>query len=114
MNYVRILFWQYKSKANKEGKAPIYLRITVNGIKVELSTGFFIKLSEWDTAKQQAKGVSNSSQLVNNYITSTKAKLLHIQYSLTIAGSPIISAEIIKQKLLGTSPENKSLLQLFD
>ncbi len=94
-------------------KAPIYLRITVNGKKVEIATGHWIKLNEWDTKKQQAKGVSQESGLINNYITSTKSKILQAQNSFTIAGSPNVTAELVKERLLGASPEKKSLLQLF-
>lgn len=113
MNDVKVLFWLYKSKSNKEGKAPIYLRLTVKSKKVEIATGYWIKQEDWNTEKQQSKGVSESSVLINNYIVSTKSKLLQIQNSFTIAGSPNISAEIVKERLLGVEPETKSLLQLF-
>ena len=113
MNHVKILFWLYRSKINRDMKAPIYLRITVNGKKVEIATGNFIKPADWDTKKQQAKGVSQESISINTYITSTKSKILQIQNSFTIAGSHAISAELVKERLLGTSPEKKSLLQLF-
>ncbi|HEX7847655.1 MAG TPA: site-specific integrase, partial [Chitinophagaceae bacterium] len=114
MNHVKILFWLYRSKVNKDGVAPIYLRITVNGKKVEVSTGHLIKLNDWDTKKQKAKGVSQLSKLINDHITSTKSKILQIQNSFTVAGSPVISAELVKERLSGVSPEKKSLLQLFD
>lgn len=110
MNDVKVLFWLYQSKSNKDGKAPIYLRLTVNGKKVETASGHWIKPDDWNTKKQQAKGVSESSVLINNYITSTKSKILQIQNGFTIAGSPLIAAEMVKERLLGTTPEKKSLL----
>src|SRR5215471_3943113 len=113
MKTIKILFWLYRSKMNREMKAPIYLRITVNGKKVETATGYFIKPADWDTKKQKAKGVSQESILINTYIKSTESKILQIQSSFTIAGSPIISAELVKERLLGASSEKKSLLQLF-
>lgn len=114
METIKILFWLHRSKINKDAKAPIYLRITVDGKKVEIATGHWIKPNDWDSKKHQAKGTSPNSVLINSYITSTKAKFLQIQNSFTIADSPIISADLVKEKLLGTSPEKKSLLQLFD
>lgn len=98
---------------NKEMKAPVYLRLTVNGKRVEIASGHWIKPDDWNTEKQQAKGVSEISRAINDYIISTKSKILQIKNSFTIAGSPIISAELVKERLLGTSPEKKSLLQLF-
>ena len=114
MSKIRILFWLNRSKMNRELKAPIYLRITVKGKKVEIATGHWIKQNEWDTLKHQAKGNSESSSLINNYLISTKAKILQTQNSFTVAGSPNINAEYVKEKLLGVSPEKKTLLQLFD
>lgn len=99
---------------NRELKAPIYLRITVKGKRVEIATGHWIKPNEWDTLKHQAKGTSESSSLINNYLITTKAKILQTQNSFTVAGSPSITAEYVKEKLLGISPEKKTLLQLYD
>lgn len=99
---------------NKEMKAPVYLRITVNSKRVEIATGYWIRPDDWNTEKQQAKGVSEISRAINDYIVSTKAKILQIQNSFTVVGSPNITAELVKKKLLGVSPETKSLLQLFD
>lgn len=114
MSKIRVLFWLYKSKMNRDMKAPIYLRLTVNGKKVQVSTRHFIKLADWDKDKQKVKGVSQESNLINTYITSTKAKILQIENSFTLAGSPQASAEYVKERLLGILPETKSLLQLFD
>lgn len=57
METIKTLFWLYRSKINKEMKAPVYLRIIVNGKKVEVSTGYWIKPDHWNTERQQAKGV---------------------------------------------------------
>ena len=115
MNPIKILFWLYKSKANKEGKAPLYLRLTVNGKKKsENATGYFIKPAEWDSQKHQVKGSSNASQLINSYIATTKAQILQIQNSFLLAGNTSFTVEHVKEKLLGTSAEKKSLLTLFD
>lgn len=113
MNDVKVLFWLYKSKSNKDGKAPIYLRLTVNGKKVENAIGHWIKTEDWNTDKQLVRGVSESSRIINEDILSTKSKILQIQNSFTVAGSPSISAELVKQRLLGVTPEKKSLLQLY-
>ena len=34
-----ILFWLFKAKASKDGKAPIYARITLDGVNEEISLG---------------------------------------------------------------------------
>jgi hypothetical protein len=42
------LFWLYKSKRNKQGEAPIYLRVTYNKERKNLSTAYNINPSRWD------------------------------------------------------------------
>jgi hypothetical protein len=32
-----ILFWLFKAKATKDGKAPIYVRVTIDGLEDEIS-----------------------------------------------------------------------------
>lgn len=95
-------------------KAPIYLRITVNGKKVAMATGHWIKLDEWDKKRHQVKGISTNSSFINNSLHATKTKILQIQNKFTVADSPNITAELVKKMLLGVSPEKKTLLQLFD
>ncbi|HEX7845683.1 MAG TPA: site-specific integrase [Chitinophagaceae bacterium] len=115
MSTIRILFWLNRSKVNRKlNKAPIYLRITVKGKKKESATGHWINPNEWDTLKHRAKGNSESSSLINNYLIATKAKFLQTQNNLTVAGSPNITAEYVMERLLGVNPEKKTLLQLFD
>lgn len=73
---IKTLFWLYKSKKNANGEAPLYLRITINGKKVEMAIGYCIKTIEWDASKKQAKGKSENSSLINGYIVETTSKVL--------------------------------------
>lgn len=40
-----ILFYAKSSKAAKNGLLPIYQRITINGVRIELSTNRFVEKS---------------------------------------------------------------------
>jgi Arm DNA-binding domain len=44
-----ILFWLNRSKVNSKGLAPIWVRITINGMRVECSTGKTILPEHWGT-----------------------------------------------------------------
>lgn len=44
------------SKINKEGLAPVYLRVTINGIRSEISTKVYVDPAKWDDRKSQIKG----------------------------------------------------------
>ncbi|HET9429638.1 MAG TPA: Arm DNA-binding domain-containing protein [Chitinophagaceae bacterium] len=110
MSTIRILFWLNRSKMNRKwNKAPIYLRIIVKGKRKESATGHWINPNEWDTLKHRAKANSESSSIINNYLIATKAKILQTQNSFTVGGSPNITAEYVKERLLGVSPEKETI-----
>jgi hypothetical protein len=46
-------FYLHKAKETL-GKAPIYLRITVNRQKAEMTTGVVLLAKDWDSAKQRS------------------------------------------------------------
>ena len=58
-------FWLWKSKKNAAGKAPIYLRITFNGSRSEISSGQFVAAKQWDNKRGQIKGSGEEAQVIN-------------------------------------------------
>ncbi len=68
MNNLNILFYVKKTKKNRAGEAPIYLRITVNGQRTEMSVGRGVRPCDWDSRFQRIKGKSEKNRLINNYI----------------------------------------------
>ncbi|MCP9750535.1 site-specific integrase [Ferruginibacter sp. HRS2-29] len=114
MGNIKTLFWLYKSKMNKKGEAPLYLRITSNGKKVEIASGYYLNDAEWDAQRKQAKGKSENSKLVNNYIAITTTKILQIQNEFSLSNNSSLTANVIKQRLLGVPTQKKNLLEVFE
>ena len=54
-----ILFFVKRTKARKNGKLPIYARITVNGQRAEFVTQKEVFEHEWNNTKGCVKGHSN-------------------------------------------------------
>ena len=76
---IRILFWLYRSKVNPKGQAPIYLRLTQAGAKVQLSTGYFIEPAKWEVQKEGLKGNTEESNHVNEGLDGLRARIFEIQ-----------------------------------
>lgn len=70
-----ILFFIKKTKLLKNGKAPIYLRVTVNGKRSEIAIKRCITLNLWNTLKSKAKGNSKEAQIINNYLNSIRGQI---------------------------------------
>jgi len=107
-----VLYYIKRTKLLKNGEAPVYVRITVNGDRVELSLKRSIKSNLWNEHKGRAKGNSKHSSVLNEYLESYKTWIYTIQKEILDKGIPVTAKEIQKH-LLGRNEENKGILQLF-
>ena len=52
----------------KDGKAPVYARITVNKSRCEISLKKIISSNDWNQARGLAKPKTNDLKLLNSYL----------------------------------------------
>jgi len=112
-NSFSLLFYIKKSKADSAGRANIYLRITVNGKRAELSIRRKILIENWSTETNMARGNSPESQEINRYITTIKNRLYTIEQRL-ISNEKLVSATTLRDIYLGKDSNNKMLLEIFE
>jgi site-specific recombinase XerD len=108
-----ILFYVKRAKEDKKGLIPIYLRITVNGERSELSANRKIELTKWDSNSKRAKGRSEEAKALNNHLDQLESNLKHCYNSLNDQGSEI-SAEILHDMITGKYQKRYSLLTIFE
>ncbi|MEX1001588.1 MAG: site-specific integrase [Crocinitomicaceae bacterium] len=106
-----ILFWIYKSKA-RNGKAPIYCRITVNSRRSQFSLKRSIEIDKWNSKAGVVKGNSEISRTLNAYLDLVKGEL-HRHYNKLLAAGGHISSDAIKNSYLGISNQGKTLFETF-
>src|SRR5690606_17546468 len=56
----------------KNGKAPIYVRITVNGTRIELSLKKKVKISDWNINRGMAKNKNAELKMLNGVLEQTR------------------------------------------
>lgn len=109
-----ILFWVNKSRANRHNELPIYARITIDGKRTEISLQRSTPEALWDQHAQKLKGKGELQKTVNAFLDLTKANLLKV-YNQLLAEDRFITANLIKQKLLGKGdPMRKTICDAFD
>ena len=59
----------------KDGKAPIYARISVNQKRTEIALKRWISLTDWNGAKGLAKPKTDELKLVNNYLEQVRGQI---------------------------------------
>jgi hypothetical protein len=63
-NKIAILFYTKSSRALNNGLLPIYLRITVDGVRIEVSTSKYVEKSRWSVEAGKIKGNSEEARTV--------------------------------------------------
>ena len=69
MNHnLNLLFFLRGNQTRTEGLSTIYLRITINGERAELSTKRKVDSFDSDAKRQRAKGRSENARILNDYL----------------------------------------------
>jgi site-specific recombinase XerD len=112
---VSILFYLKRTKNHSEGSPiPIYVRITVDNLRSEVSTGRDLNPDmKWNSAAGRAEKTTPDAKLLNAYLDSIQVKLHEAHRQLLDAGE-LITAEAIKNKYSGKGEKPRSLTQIFE
>ena len=107
-----ILFYPRGNDIDKNGNAPIYLRITVNGKRSELSIKRKVLLSRWNSEAGKVRGTTTDVRELNKYMDTIKVKIYKIQETL-YENQELVTADIIKNVYLGKGIHHNMLLEIF-
>lgn len=66
-------FYLKNGKENVIGQSPVYLRITLNGQRTEISTNQSILSDNWNKRTERAKGNREEVRIFNGYLDSIYA-----------------------------------------
>ena len=100
------------SKQRRNGTAPIYFRITVNGKRTEISANRFVLISRWNKEKGCLRGTKDDSLVINRYIDKSKARLYECEQELIDKGKQV-TANNVKNLFKGIGDRNKTLLETY-
>jgi site-specific recombinase XerD len=97
----------------KEGFAPLVVRLTVDGVRTEISLKHRVPIAKWSSSKEQVSGTDSETKSLNNYIAEVRTEL-HNCYRKMQIDKKLITAVAIKQTFLGDDPDQKSLMHVID
>ncbi len=106
-----IIFFTRKSRS-VTNKLSIYVRITVNGKRSEISLKRSILFKDWDTSKNRGRGNSYKVRILNTYLDQVFSQLLDCHKQLLDEGK-IVTANAIKRRYLGEDDTHKTLKELI-
>ncbi len=106
-----VIFFTRKSK-NATQKLTLYVRITVNSQRAEISIKRSILPERWDPIRKRGKGTSQNIRILNNYLDYVYSQLLNCHKEL-LEEFKFISAHTIKARYLGEDEQHKTLKELI-
>ncbi|MET3609418.1 site-specific recombinase XerD [Mucilaginibacter rubeus] len=108
-----LLFYVKRSKTNAEGLAPVYLRITVDGVRIEVSSKRYVNPDKWNTNGQKLAGNSEDVKSINAYLKTLEHQVYDVHRDM-IEQKLLITAPNLKDRLLsGKSSPEKMLVPIF-
>jgi site-specific recombinase XerD len=107
-----ILFYGKTSKTTAGGLLPIYLRVTISGQRIEISTQRYVEAKKWSKELGKMKGTNEEARSFNSYLDILKAKVYDHQRDLIHAGIEV-TAETMKDKLLNKPRKIRTIIPIF-
>ena len=111
-NTFSIIFFVKKHRIS-HGEAPIYVRITVDGKRLDLSIKRRVDLDRWDETRGLAKGNRQETKILNAYLEQVRNQLYDCQQQLE-RERKLITAESIKGRYLGQDERGKTLKEIIE
>ncbi len=110
---ISTLFYIKRTKANNLGQVPIYLRVTVDGDRFEMSSTKFVEPNKWSNDSNKVKGNSEEARLINSYLENLKIKIF-VAEKVLIASDVIINLISLKNEILGIREKKRMLIPIFE
>ncbi|MGV8879365.1 MAG: site-specific integrase [Sphingobacteriaceae bacterium] len=107
-----LLFYIRKQKNYKGGEMPIYMRITVNGKRADMSAGRNCDPAKWNSHSGRAIGTKEEIKTLNNYLDSLQTKLRNA-HQVLIDANQQVTTESLQSQFTGKNHQGRYLMKLF-
>ena len=107
-----LLFFVRKPKNYQSGDMPVYLRITVDGQRSELSLSRKFNAERWDAVRGRATGSKANAKTLNAFLDNVQLKIYELQNTMSKADEDITS-ETLKNRFIGKVEKTRTLLFVF-
>jgi site-specific recombinase XerD len=107
-----VLYFINRTKLNKDGKATISARITLNNQKTEFTTGRIVDPESWMQEAGRVDGTSKEAKEINSYLGLIKSNLLLKKRELEEQGYEL-TAHTLKNAYLGLDAGSMTILGIF-
>jgi len=109
----KILFVVKQSRVDKKGNTPVFLRVTVNGLRCEISINLKIKTENWNAVAGRSIGDGREDQEINFRLDTIRMRIMQIYREMEFDKIEITAKKIIDQYLGRNEKQAIMLLDVF-
>lgn len=106
-------FYLKNGKENVKGQSPVYMRITLNGQRTEISTNQSIQSEDWNKRTERAKGNREETRVINNYIDTLLNRVKKCFTDLLNA-EEYFDVNDLKDSINGKGNIHKTLFEVYE
>lgn len=106
---------QFITRVNKikDGLAPVYARVTVDGHRVEISLKRYVRPQEWNSKKGMLRGSRDEIKSLNHYLEEVRSRLITCYQEMQMQ-KQLITAVGLKNIFLGNDQKEETLGKLIN
>lgn len=109
---ITLHFYAKSTKSNTDGKLPIYVRLTINGERMEFSSKKFIDKTKWSPEQAKMKGHTEEARSINSYLDMMRSKVLSAEMDL-IHKDEDVSLQNVESIIRGIYKNHRTLIPIF-
>lgn len=109
---ITLHFYAKNTKSNADGKLPIYVRLTINGERMEFSSKKFIDKAKWSPELAKMKGHTEEARSINSYLDMMRSKVLSAEMDL-IHKDEDVSLHNVESIIRGIYKNHRTLIPVF-
>ena len=111
-NTFRILFYIKRNALLRDGRAPIMMRVTVNGERIQISANSSIEPERWDRVRGCVRGRRSDARRINMNLETMRMRVMNCYDRLARSFEPL-SAARIKELYAGGGSLCRMFLDFF-
>jgi site-specific recombinase XerD len=108
-----VLFFIRRTRLNKLGQAPVEMRITINGARIDHALKRSIPPDLWNPEKGCALTRSRECRELNTYLDTVKLRILQLQREMEIDGIPVTAKSLLGKYRGSDNATRRTLLSVF-
>ncbi|MGE6221519.1 Arm DNA-binding domain-containing protein [Nubsella zeaxanthinifaciens] len=95
-----IMFWLFRQKIDKSNRAPIYIRLTIDGMEKDMSSGRKVEPKHWDEKTKRDRGDSQEARENNKKIDEIRRNL-ELHFDILRSQYEVVTPTMLKNSFLG-------------